>query len=84
MPAPSPPHVNALDLEFGRPTGRPDRPSIQNIQLYPKDPLGHSASESSRDPIQEEHVMTWSDSPWVLIYSVLVTLLMVSWAYIPA
>jgi len=29
--------------------------------------------------------MTWtSDTKWVLIYSILVTLLMLSWAYIPA
>ncbi len=29
--------------------------------------------------------MTWtSDTKWVLIYSILVTMLMLSWAYIPA
>ena len=29
--------------------------------------------------------MTWtSDSKWVVIYSVLVTLIIVSWAYVPA
>jgi hypothetical protein len=34
---------------------------------------------------KEGHVMTWtSDSAWVLIYSVLVTLLMLAWAYVPA
>ncbi len=29
--------------------------------------------------------MTWtSDGTWVLLYSILVTLLMLSWAYVPA
>ena len=29
--------------------------------------------------------MTWtSDSKWVAIYSILVTLMIVSWAYVPA
>ena len=29
--------------------------------------------------------MTWtSDSKWVVIYSILVTLFIVSWAYVPA
>jgi hypothetical protein len=29
--------------------------------------------------------MTWtSDGPWVLLYSALVTLLLLSWAYVPA
>jgi hypothetical protein len=29
--------------------------------------------------------MTWtSDSKWVVLYSVLVTLIIVSWAYVPA
>jgi hypothetical protein len=29
--------------------------------------------------------MTWiSDAPWVLLYSALVTLLLLSWAYVPA
>jgi hypothetical protein len=29
--------------------------------------------------------MTWtSDTKWVLIYSILVTLFMLSWAYVPA
>jgi hypothetical protein len=29
--------------------------------------------------------MTWnSDAPWVVIYSILVTLLMLSWAHVPA
>jgi len=28
--------------------------------------------------------MKWSDSPWVLVYSILVTFLVVSWAYVPA
>jgi hypothetical protein len=33
----------------------------------------------------KEHVMTWtSDSKWVVLYSVLVTLIIVSWAYVPA
>jgi hypothetical protein len=34
---------------------------------------------------EEGHVMTWdSDRKWVLIYSILVTLLMFSWVYVPA
>ena len=34
---------------------------------------------------KEEHVTSLtSDSTWVLIYSSLVTLLMLSWAYVPA
>jgi hypothetical protein len=34
---------------------------------------------------QEGNVMTWdSDRKWVLIYSILVTLLMLSWVYVPA
>jgi hypothetical protein len=29
--------------------------------------------------------MTWtSDSKWVVLYSILVTLIIVSWAYVPA
>jgi len=28
--------------------------------------------------------MTWSDGPWVVLYSIVVTLLMVSWVYVPA
>ena len=28
--------------------------------------------------------MTWSDSHWVLIYSILMTLIMLSWTYVPA
>jgi len=28
--------------------------------------------------------MNLSDSPWVLVYSILVTFLVVSWAYVPA
>jgi hypothetical protein len=32
-----------------------------------------------------DHVMTWdSDVAWVLIYTILVTLLLLAWAYIPA
>jgi len=32
----------------------------------------------------QEDAMTWSDSPWVLVYSIVVTFLIVSWAYVPA
>jgi hypothetical protein len=38
----------------------------------------------STDHLQEEGVMTWSDSQWVLIHSVLVTLFILLWAYVPA
>jgi hypothetical protein len=38
----------------------------------------------STDRLQEEGVMTWSDSQWVLIYSVLVVLFTLLWAYVPA
>jgi hypothetical protein len=31
-----------------------------------------------------EVAMTWSDSPWVLLYSIVVTFVVVSWAYVPA
>ena len=32
-----------------------------------------------------EGVMTWtSDSKWIVVHSTLVTLIMLSWAYIPA
>jgi len=31
-----------------------------------------------------EDAMTWSDSPWVFLYSILVIFLMVSWAYVPS
>jgi hypothetical protein len=35
--------------------------------------------------LNEGHVMTWdSDGKWVLIYSILVTLFMLSWVYVPA
>ena len=39
----------------------------------------------SYGPWMEGHIMSWtSDGRWIVIYSVLVTLLMLSWAYIPA
>jgi hypothetical protein len=32
----------------------------------------------------QEDGMTWSDSPWVVLYSIVVTLLMVAWVHVPA
>ena len=58
---------------------------FRTIQVCPKDLPGHPAAGScSHDRLQEARVMTWSDSPWVLIYSILVTLFILLWAYVPA
>jgi hypothetical protein len=41
----------------------------------------------TRALVDQEEGQGWSwtsDSTWVLLYSILVTLLMLSWAYIPA
>jgi len=34
-------------------------------------------------PLQED-AMTWSDSPWVFLYSTVLVFVLVSWAYVPA
>jgi hypothetical protein len=59
--------------------------SIQNNSDLPQGRAGGFAAPSRGKSIrsQEEYVMTWSDGPWALIYSILVTVLMISWAYVP-
>jgi hypothetical protein len=59
---------------------------IQNDSGLSQGPRGGFAARFWRqtDRSQETDVMTWSDSPWVLVYSVLVTLLVISWVYVPA
>jgi hypothetical protein len=59
---------------------------IQNISGLAQGPARHSAAGLCHQPIRlpEEDAMNWSDSPWVLVYSILVTFLVVSWAYVPA
>ena len=44
----------------------------------------HSAARYIiNEPLQED-AMTRSDFPWVALYSIALTLLMVSWVYVPA
>jgi len=32
----------------------------------------------------QEDTMTWYDSPWVFLYSIVLTFLLISWVYVPA
>ena len=34
-------------------------------------------------PVRED-AMTWYDSPWVFLYSIVLIFVLVSWAYVPA
>ena len=59
--------------------------AFRTIQVLPKDPPGILGRlTQSTDHLQEEGVMTWSDSQWVLIYSVLVKVFILLLAYVPA
>jgi hypothetical protein len=63
-----------------------DEGPFQNDSGVPQGPtrVFAACSPSKSHRLQEVYVMTWSDSPWVLMYSILVTLLIVLWAYVPA
>jgi hypothetical protein len=63
-----------------------DEGPFQNDSGVPQGPTGVFAarSPSKSHLLQEVCAMTWSDSPWVLMYSILVTLLIVLWACVPA
>jgi hypothetical protein len=62
------------------------KPPIQNNSGLPQGLAGAFCGRlmQSTDRLQEESVMTWSDSHWVLLYSVLITLFILLWAYVPA
>jgi len=57
---------------------------IQNNSGLSQGPAVHSAARYIiNEPLQED-AMTRSDFPWVVLYSIALTLLTVSWVYVPA
>ena len=57
---------------------------IQNNSDLSQGPDAHSAAQFRVDNPLQEDAMTRFDVPWVVLYSIVVTLLMVSWVYVPA
>jgi hypothetical protein len=55
----------------------------EHFRSTPKTPWAFRGMFRPLTPFQED-AMTWSDSPWVFLYSIVLTYLLVAWAYVPA